>query len=68
MALLRAKIRGTCWICFSKIKTPFFSSDKKGKTKFLGAIVRMQAQMYVGPWVLSKEVWWTENKSIVRKE
>ena len=49
------------------IKTPFFSSDRKGKPEFLGAIIGTQAQIYIGPWALSEEAQWSESRSIVRK-
>ena len=47
--LSRVEIRGTCEICFFNIKTPLFSSDRKGKPEFWGAILGTQAQIYNGP-------------------
>jgi len=33
------EIKGKCGIYYSNIKTPFFSSDRKAKLKFWGAIM-----------------------------
>ena len=62
------EIKGTCGIYFSNIKTPLFSSDRKGKPEFWEAIVGMQAQIYIRPWALSEEAQWSENSSTIRKE
>ena len=52
----RVEIKGTYGIYYSNIKTPFFSSDRRGKPEFLGAIVGIRVpKIYVGPWALSEE-------------
>ena len=49
MTLSCVKIKGTWGIYFSNIKTPLFSSDRKGKPEFLGAIMGTWVQIYIGP-------------------
>ena len=41
------EIKGTCGIYYANIKTSFFSSDRRGKPEFLGAIVGTQVQIYI---------------------
>jgi len=73
-ALLRAEIEGTCEICFFNIKTPLFSSDRKGKLEFWGAIMERRPKyiyiyiyIYIQPWALFEEAQWSENRWIARE-
>ena len=45
----------------------FFSSTLLKKIIYIYIYVRTQARIYIGPWALSEEEQWFENRSTTRK-
>ena len=53
----RVEIKGTYGIYFSNIKTPLFSSNRRRKPEFLGAIVGIRGpKIYVRPWACPRRI------------